>query len=167
MDRGSGQGANLSHLFGFVKQPRGPGLLAIGYCRDPDKGKRGRDERGGGTFPLAPNPKNLALMTPRTPAAESTDTVTCPTHPAPKHVPSIAVCRALSWASSEQARQGPCPPGIYTALPERKEEPWFSEAGSRRQRLPLGTVAPGLCFLFPRSNSQRCCSFHEPGRPCP
>ena len=34
LDRGSVQGANLSHLFGLVKDPRGPGLLAIGYCRD-------------------------------------------------------------------------------------------------------------------------------------
>lgn len=34
LDRVSVQGANLSHLFGFVKEPGGPGRFAIDFCTE-------------------------------------------------------------------------------------------------------------------------------------
>lgn len=51
LDRGFVQGTNLSHLFGFVKEPRGPSLVAIGYCRNGHNGKKGRDQREDECFP--------------------------------------------------------------------------------------------------------------------
>lgn len=45
LDRGSVQGANLSHLFGFVKEPRAPGLFAVGYCKEHTRGGGGSNQR--------------------------------------------------------------------------------------------------------------------------
>lgn len=47
LDRGSVQGANLSHLFGFVMEPRGPGPTCYWFLPRWIQGEeRTRQERG-------------------------------------------------------------------------------------------------------------------------
>lgn len=61
MDRGSGQGANLSHLFGFVKGGKGLACLLLVIAETETRGRReGTSERRGIAL-LTPNSKHRSV----------------------------------------------------------------------------------------------------------